>query len=207
MAHELKVDELNIVKRAIPYDRYFGEMILSEKQKQERIDLAKAFEDMMLYLFSLIDTARQYNIDKQFIVDSVKYRYLSILGTVVVIDGYLTEYINQFAIQTVDTTQDNIEDEWYLSSDRTEYIAENEANTSLNYSDYASAIKAGKTRKRWRTMEDTKVRRTHRELNNKTIPIDGIFLVGNSEMRFAKDTSLGASAKEIVNCRCSTEYL
>lgn len=207
MAHELKVDELNIVKRAIPYDRYFGEMILTDKQKQERIDLAKEFEDMMLYLFSLIDTVRQYNIDKQFIVDSVKYRYLSILGTVVAVNDYLTEYINQFAIQTVDTTQDNIEDKWYLSSDRAEYIAENEANTSLNYSDYVSAIKAGKTRKRWRTMEDTKVRRTHRELDNKTIPIDGVFLVGNSEMRFAKDASLGASAKEIVNCRCTTEYL
>lgn len=56
-------------------------------------------------------------------------------------------------------------------------------------------------------MKDQRVRKTHREVDGETIPIDEVFLVGESLMRFPKDTSLGASAEEIVNCRCVVKYI
>lgn len=41
----------------------------------------------------------------------------------------------------------------------------------------------------------------------KRFDVVDIFLVGTSMMMFPKDDSLGASAKEIINCRCSVKYI
>ena len=35
-----KIDELNVVEAPISYEQYFGEMEISEKEKQDRIKLA-----------------------------------------------------------------------------------------------------------------------------------------------------------------------
>lgn len=43
-------------------------------------------------------------------------------------------------------------------------------------------------------------------INGKYVPIGNAFHVGDSWMMFPKDTSLGADAKEIINCRCSITY-
>ena len=45
-------DELNSSKsRAIPYEKYFGEMDLTEQQKEDRIKASEKIESMMLFLF------------------------------------------------------------------------------------------------------------------------------------------------------------
>ena len=46
-----KIDELNVVEAPISYEQYFGEMEISEKEKQDRIKLAYEFEDYLLALF------------------------------------------------------------------------------------------------------------------------------------------------------------
>ena len=66
-------------------------------------------------------------------------------------------------------------------------IAENEANTDWNYSEYQQAIANGMKQKTWLTMQDRRVRHTHMKVDGKTIPIQSVFLVGDSEFLFPKD--------------------
>lgn len=95
---------------------------------------------------------------------------------------------------------------YWLSDKRAVFIAETEANSILNYSDYMFAKFEGKTKKQWLTMLDEKVRPTHLDVDSRTVDIDDFFIVGFSIMRFPHDTEYGASAEEIINCRCSVRY-
>lgn len=103
--------------------------------------------------------------------------------------------------------ESNQADSWYTSLDRAKFNAENEANTVLNRSDYLNAVEAGYSKKRWETQRDNRVRLTHAEINGLTIPIDSLFVVGDSVMEFAHDPSHGASERELINCRCATVFL
>lgn len=60
--------------------------------------------------------------------------------------------------------------------------------------------------KTWVTVGDDRVRPTHVAANGTTIPESGIFVVGNSRLRFPTDRGLGASLEEILGCRCSALY-
>lgn len=206
MEHEF--DELNNPKsRAIPYEQYFGEMELTEEQKEERIKASKRIEDMMLFLFSLLSVMKEYSYENlEFVVSQVKNQYSDVLSVSMEMDEYLNGYVNDFSEQIVETTQNHMDDEWYLSDDRAMFVAENEANTTFNYLEYKKAIESGKKKKRWITMRDRHVRHTHQLVEGKTIGINDVFLVGDSEMFYPKDTTFGASAREIVNCRCSIKY-
>lgn len=144
------------------------------------------------------------NLD--FVILQVKNRYFDILSVSMEMDEYLKKYVDDFSEQIVETTQNHADDEWYLSSDRAMFVAENEANTTFNYLEYKKAVKTGKTKKKWITMRDRHVRHTHKLVDSKTIGINDVFLVGDSEMFYPKDTTFGASAQEIVNCRCSIKY-
>lgn len=211
----MAIDELNTIpkqksvsSRALPYEQYFGEMELTEEQKEERVQLAEDFEDMMLFLFALLAVVSEFSYENiQFVVNQVESRYLSVLGEYMALDDYLNGYAKQFAENTVRTTTEHSGDAWYTSSDRAMYVAENESNTSFNYSEYRQAIEQGKTQKQWITMRDKRVRHTHAEVDGETVGIEEVFLVGTSMMMFPKDDSLGASAKEIINCRCSVKYI
>lgn len=200
-------DELNVSQiRSVPYEKYFGEMEISESQKEERIKASEQIESMMLFLFALLTIMEDISYQNvSFAVSQVRDRYIGILGNSN-IDDYLNGYVQQFSEQVVQTTMEHKEDEWYFSEDRAMFIAENEANTTQNYIDYKKAIEAGKKKKKWITMRDKHVRHTHAMVDGKTLDISDIFLVGNSEMFYPKDTTFGASANEIVNCRCSVKY-
>ena len=75
-----------------------------------------------------------------------------------------------------------------------------------NYNDFSEAVKSGKTKKTWHTILDGRERESHRLVDGETIPIDQYFLVGSSYMRFPRDDSLGADAKEIIHCRCHLSF-
>ncbi len=206
MEHEF--DELNNPKsRAIPYEQYLGEMELTEEQKKERIKASKRIEDMMLFLFSLLSVMKEYSYENlEFVVSQVKNQYSDVLSVSMEMDEYLNGYVNDFSEQIVETTQNHMDDEWYLSDDRAMFVAENEANTTFNYLEYKKAIESGKKKKRWITMRDRHVRHTHQLVEGKIIGINDVFLVGDSEMFYPKDTTFGASSLEIVNCKCSIKY-
>lgn len=205
----LDIDELNAQKkkRSLPYKQYFGEMDITDDDKKERINLAEKLEEMMLFLFSLISTMNEYSYnDVDLLKEQIESAYLQATKEYID-DSYSREYIQEFSKNVVDTTIENIDKEYYTSQDRAMYVAENEANTFLNYCDYKKAIEQGKTHKQWITMHDNRVRHTHAEVNGEVIGIDDVFLVGTSMMLYPKDESYLADPQEIINCRCSLKYV
>lgn len=219
----MKIDELNINPRSRPYDEYFGSMELTEKQKRQRMGFAQKTEDMLLFLFALFLVYVQYEhgTDYEYVIGSGLKAYSEVIKESVEefysdtdlteserkeINEYLEEYAREFVTTNVETTNKHINDSYYFSEDRAIFIAENEANTVLNYLDYDKAVKTGKTRKTWIDVRDNRERETHLKVGGKTIGISDAFLVGNSLMMFPKDTSLGATPEEIVNCRCTIKY-
>lgn len=208
MARE--IDELNIpmpYSRSEPFGQYFGDMDLIDEEKEKRIEVAEDLEDLMLFIFALIAIMRENNaVDKDYIVSQINNSYMAILQGYMGIDKYLEDYIRQFSNTFIQTTFDSIDDSWYLSADRSRFVAENESETTWNYDEYRQAIESGKTRKQWVDIMDKRERKTHREVGGTVIPIEDVFVVGNSLMRYPKDTLYGAEAKEIINCRCTIKY-
>lgn len=205
-----KQDELNNL--AIPYDEYFGEMGISEEEKQKRIELAELIDDIFFFAFSMMAAEKKANMpfNKEYYIDFIDRRFKDMLDDqgIDYIDKYpwLNSHIRDIATEVVEQNEKKPDDEWQLSNDRAMLIAENEANSIGEYVVFQNAVDGGKTRKTWNTMIDYKVRHTHMELESLTIPIMETFKVGNYEMYQPKDTSLGAGMEEIANCRCWCTY-
>lgn len=198
------MDKLNVLS----FDRYFGEMELSESQKKMRIEEANQFEEMMFFIFELVSIMSDYQyINKEYLEQELKQRYLNIVEKYSGIDDYVEDYAKEFASLTIRVTLENLSDDYYKSEDRAILIAENEANSNINYFDMKQAVEEGKTKKRWKTQRDKKVRETHKQIDGQEIDIEDAFLVGDSLMRFPKDIYYGASLEEIAGCRCVVEYL
>ena len=94
------------------------------------------------------------------------------------------------------------EDEYWTSEERGLLIGIELSTTVYNFNELQSAIKEGKTRKVWMTEADDRVRPTHDAVHGTDIPINELFLVGNSYMLMPGDTVHGAEMKEIAGCRC-----
>lgn len=197
--------------RSMPYEQYFGEMDLTERQIRERLLFALKFENAVLVAISRTELIHKYdeinNLTRENIVADLAQMYEELFLEFADLDEEMYAYFLEFAESVVETTLKNIDDEYFTSYDRAMLIAENEANTSLNHADYKRAIKEGFTQKTWKTMEDPAVRQTHKDVENETIPIEEYFLVGDSLMRYPKDLNgINVQQREIVNCRCSIKY-
>lgn len=210
-------DELNIRpsnRRSEPYKEYFSKMSISDKEKQERIAFSQKMEKVVLYILALIETTIESGETKREYIQTQFYdKYLDVIASYMLIDTYIKQYSTDITKQIIDITFErlssedkSITDDYYLSNDRAMFISECEANSILNYRQYSKAVKAGKTKKKWVDVGDKRERKTHLEVGGTTLPIDEPFSVGDSLLQFPKDTSLGASADEIVNCRCSIQY-
>lgn len=200
-------DELNTGNPILSISEYFDEMDLPELEKKKRKAFAQSFFDAMLFIFALFSVMKQYNrINKQFIISQLQSRYSEIVLQYMNIDKYIENYISNFSEETVDVTLKHIDEPFYLSQDRGILISVNEASNTLNYKDFLNAKEKRKTRKRWITEKDKKVRKTHKILDNKTILIDDVFLVGDTFMRFPHDTLYGIDYTELSNCRCTIKY-
>lgn len=210
-------DELNIIlgkRRSEPYKEYFSKMSISDKEKQERITFSEQMEEVVLYILALIETTIESGeTNREYIQTQFYDKYLDVIASYMLIDTYIKQYALDMTKQIIDATFErfsvedkSITDDYYLSNDRAMFISECEANSILNYRQYSKAVKAGKTKKKWIDVGDKRERKTHLEVGGTTLPIDEPFSVGDSLLQFPKDTSLGASAYEIVNCRCSIQY-
>jgi hypothetical protein len=217
-------DELNILpkkQRSEPYEQYFSKMSISDKEKEERIAFSEHMEEVILYVFALIETTIENGETSwEYIQTQLYDKYLDIVLLYMPIDKYIRQYAKEISKEIVETTFQNIDikgetiqaeniksvDSYYLSNDRAMFIAECEANSMLNYKQYSAAVQIGKTKKTWVDIRDSHERKSHLEVGGTTIPIDEPFSVGGSLLMFPKDYSLGASADQIVNCRCSVKY-
>lgn len=206
----LNFDELNklvVHKRAVPYEEYFGDMDLTEEECEERIGLAERFESRFLPVMALLFMMQLYDrMNWEQVREQLEDAYTDALAGYIAVDDRLREHISSFADDIILSTQANMKDPYFFSMDRAQFIAENESNTSFEYSDFMRATKSGKTRKTWKDVRDKKERDTHVKVGGTTLPIWEPFSVGDSLMMYPKDESLGAGPEETINCRCHAKY-
>lgn len=90
-------------------------------------------------------------------------------------------------------------------------IARTESSSSLNVANgetYEQAVENGLVQasaitKSWVTARDARVRDSHAGLHNREIGFDELFVTSNgSRLKYPLDTSQGASASDIIACRC-----
>ena len=225
-----RINSVNSPKlRSMDIKKYFSEMQLSNTQKKERIALAEELEDVMLFFFSLVLLIDEFSYMQAIsTVDAkqqLKDRVYGVVEKYTQITDEVREFLDEFVDEVNDTTTEHLvvllalmrnresadsekrkSEEFYLSDDRARLLGEEESNTIFNAVDFAKAKKLGFKYKTWITMRDNKVRHTHALVDDRTIPIDDLFLVGNSYMRFCRDDYYGASPREIIGCRCSIRY-
>lgn len=92
-----------------------------------------------------------------------------------------------------------------ISKPRSAAIARTEThNSALDAIDETLKYKRIRVRtKQWWSAQDTRVRPTHALAHGQKVPKDEPFEVGDYQMMRPGDSSLGAGAEEIVNCRCA----
>lgn len=186
--------------------QYFREMNeITDEQVGDRVDIAKEIYNLIaMFLFLVSGTTYTNGVqDIDYYVTMLQRRFRDIIGFS---DSYTESYVNFITLEIVNTTFENLETEYYLSKDRALDIAETEANTIMNYSDYQNAINNGFTKKQWLTEKDNKVRKSHQLVDNKVVGIKDYFKVGGDMMLFPHDLSMNPKAQNIINCRCHIKY-
>lgn len=208
-----KDDRYKATRKKIPIHDYFENMQISEEEKEKRVRLANLLLADVLFLFAL----SKRNQDKQYLSEAFQKRYLSSVQKVAEPDQKMQRYIRKVCDSIVDTTlkggslttskANKPQDPYVVSVDRATNVAENEANAILNGDEYITAVKNGCTKKRWKSYRDERVRADHADVDGQVVDISRPFRVGKYVMMYPKDDSLGAGLEEIVNCRCSVEYI
>lgn len=90
---------------------------------------------------------------------------------------------------------------------RSSTIAITEVVASSNYGSQEAARQSGLTLKKvWLATHDGRTRPDHIAADGQEVDLDEPFTVGDSELMFPGDNSLGASADELVRCRCTQIY-
>lgn len=206
----LKIDELNIPRRSMPYSKYFGEMVLTKKQKEQRTRLAIRLEDIILEMLETLDIGLEMGVDNSMLAEQIFMEaYLLLLSEEDIEITYeVYKYIEDLAHSLVTVTLSHRDDPYYRSEDRAVLIAENEADTAFDSDEYRQALRRGMRYKQWHTILDGKERETHHEVSGTFIGISEFFQVGDAEMLYPKDyINAGDHPEEYVNCRCSVEYI
>lgn len=191
------------MKRSLPFRQYFGEMGISHAEMRRRGVFAEKLEDEIIFLLAFLFYAHINATGLQNIPEfqkNISDAYLKAYGKEP--DQYILQRAETLAVEIMLTTVRHPDEAYYYSADRARLIAEEEANNAINYAEYNEAVDSGKHTKTWHTMADDRVRGTHIPLNGETIPIDALFEVGDSLMRFPKDLMYDPDWDEVANCRC-----
>jgi len=216
MAAILSFDEVNKLYaqnhaenlRSMPFEQFFGEMDLSEVQRQHRIGTAKQIygftRDALMGLYYVVQEGGWYAYDD--IAADMKNSYSDMLTKlgIAFTAFFAAAHVESTVSEIISATLNHTDDPYYFSLDRAMLIAENEANSVWNDSEFQDAIDTGKTTKTWLSMRDKRVRKTHTEVDGTTIPINEFFHVGEAMLlypRYASD-----HPEETVNCRCTLVF-
>lgn len=194
----VRFDELNQLGGET-YEEYYDVMAIPDSAKKKRKELAEKLDDDFLYFLDLLMLFRAMEISYETFRDAVTEEYTQAIDGIET-SPYFEDHISEFAKNLADSKEDD------YSVERAVNMAKNEANAVWNDAEFWEAVMDGKKTKIWRTMLDNRVRETHAEMEGVELPISEPFDVNGSRMMFPKDTSLGASAEEIVGCRCSLSY-
>jgi len=208
----MKIDQLNspveiVVEKSNVQDihTYFDEMYLTDSEKEEREDLARNIYIIISAILTIIKAnemlGNEHDIDyyKQYISNSLQVVIDGVFG-----DGTYQDLVYRFADEFIDTTMKHINDPYFTSEERAIVNAENQSNSIYNRKQYDNAVRDGKTKKKWVTMHDKRVRKAHEEADGQEVDINKPFEVGGEELDFPCDPLAGA--KNTVNCRCICLY-
>lgn len=102
-------------------------------------------------------------------------------------------------------------DQLYLKDiipNRSETIARTEVIAASNLGSVTAAKATGLAglKKIWLATMDNRTRETHAVADGQEVGIDDSFIVGGEKLKFPGDISEGATADEIINCRCTVIY-
>lgn len=182
---------------------WYGEMDLPQEEKEEREDLAEKF--LLLFLFYFLMVQMDAESDYK---DLLEESYVSIANSFTgenTASAYVTDRASEVAQFVDEITRKHLGEEYYTSRDRGMVLSANEGDILGNYRQFVKAVKEGKTRKKWVTKMDDRVRKTHRQANGQEVGIFEQFTVGKAKMRFCCDQNCG-HPEEIISCRCVTKY-
>jgi len=206
MSHTtLKFDELNSLSRDT-YEEYFDEMGVPAAAKKDRVLVAMALEDGFLDVLSWIQLKKDRG--EQFFLDSIPMFEQAFLAAAItrIDDESIRQTANDFANEVALSTFNNQDKPYFLSVDRAINMAATESNAINGYGEFVDAKSLGKRSKKWNAIIDGNEREWHNEANGMVVPIDEPFEVGGELMMYPLDTSLGAGADNIANCRCWLTY-
>lgn len=219
-----KDDRQKTTRKKIPIHDYFENMQISEEEKEKRCPSSKFIAGGNAFFICIIKEKSRSslsvrNISKEIFVIGEKGNragsenaaiYRKVCDSIVktTLKGRTEPSETQTQSErdhsnASKTSQNN----YALSIERATNVAENEANAILNGEEYSNAVKNGCTKKRWKSYRDERVRADHADVDRQVVDISRPFRVGKYMMMYPKDDSLGAGLEEIVNCRCSVEYL
>lgn len=68
------------------------------------------------------------------------------------------------------------------------------------------SARAASPRKTWDSVGDNRVRAAHLSADGQSVRVNEPFIVGGEQLMYPGDDSLGASAGNIINCRCGASY-
>lgn len=125
------------------------------------------------------------------------------------IDEYTRRIVDSLFAEFGDNVEKIKESFADVARTRAERIAETEIVTASN-----AGIEIGSNaydeietlEKVWVAILDTKVRPSHRSANGQVKSKSEPFVVGGEKLMFPGDRSLGATAKNVINCRCTLKY-
>ena len=104
--------------------------------------------------------------------------------------------------------RDRLKSQWHKNMRfRTERIVRTETTRASNYGSMEGIRSTGIPMwKFWVATSGIRTRLWHAEVNGQRRDLDEPFDVDGEELMFPGDTSLGASGKNVVNCRCAVTY-
>lgn len=94
-----------------------------------------------------------------------------------------------------------------LGVDAADFLAEHESCGSSNYGMWGGAASLGVTmNKVWQAVGDAKTRAWHAEMDGVAVGLEEAFDVDGEQMMYPMDESMGATARNVYNCRCLIYY-
>ena len=201
-------DELNTA--SFDYEKYiyeyFSPMRISEEEKETRRQAARDFRDYLLTLFLLLGIQSEYLAVNWDVIESeMRVEFQKAAIRYANNTQMLRDYIADKASDFVRITRENIDKgEYWVSDERATMEAVNEANEVFGIDDYETAIESGMKYKEWVTERDSLVRKSHRAVDGKKIPIEDYFVLEKGLMLYPGDYE--NCPEETPNCRCTVRY-
>ena len=112
---------------------------------------------------------------------------------------------------SIDKVQETLQRDYVFSDDRARTIARTEILTAQTTGQFASDMKFADEGlllgKIWQDSNDDRVRESHQDAHNQFKEFYEPFNVGGELMMYPRDSEMGASAGNVIQCRCTYRLL